>query len=323
MSEEKQENPSTNPPSPETPENTVSQAEIVALLRKTIQQLDRVVERLDGSAIERLPAKTTIDSLVASTQALATSLSLEKEEPAVKETKTPPTIATGTPPIAEKKKTIAKKIEVTTTETIAIEEAEPETSTFAWLDPVLKAVRAILPDALQEKLSDLALTGILTGIIVVLLSSSVLLLPKTASEMAETLPETSSETPEVVETPPQLTSPGKPKPVEIEPPPEPELTPEQSLIASIQDQVAALTSQYPDGVILSIEASFLDSRLMVMLGDEWYQLNSRKQQKLANAILERSRRLDFRKLELLGADGTLLARNPVVGNDMVILHSTI
>jgi hypothetical protein len=107
------------------------------------------------------------------------------------------------------------------------------------------------------------------------------------------------------------------------PPPKPELSPEQSLIAAIQDQVTGITTQYPEGLVLSVEANFLGSRLMVKMGDDWYKLNPSRQDKLVNSILERSRKLDFRKLEIVNSQGTLLARNPVVGNKMIILKREV
>jgi hypothetical protein len=192
----------------------------------------------------------------------------------------------------------------------------------------------VLPVSLQEKLSNGAIAGILGGLIATVILTSVWLLPQQqpSTEIVELPPETAPETspeatptvteiPDAIETPPELKAPGRPEPVEVIPPPEPELTPEQSLIASIQDQVAALTSQYPEGLVRSVEANFLGSRLIVTVGDDWKTLNPNRQDKLANSILQRSQKLDFRKLEIVDSQGNLLARNPVVGNKMVIIHT--
>lgn len=104
------------------------------------------------------------------------------------------------------------------------------------------------------------------------------------------------------------------------PPPKLDLTPEQSLIAAIQDQVAEITNQYANGLIQSIQANFRGSRLIVQVGEDWYELSRDRQNKLANEMLERAQELDFSKLEITSTQGNLLARSPVVGTQMVILQ---
>jgi hypothetical protein len=169
-----------------------------------------------------------------------------------------------------------------------------------------------LPSAWSNNLSDWALTGAIAGVVVVVLVTTAALLPDTPAQVAKAPPET-------IETPPELTAPQPPQPVEVAPSPQPELTPEQSLVASIQQQVAELSDRYGKGLIQSIEANFLASRLIVKVSDGWYTLEESQQDKLADDILRRSREMDFSKLEITDLEGTLLARNPVVGTNMVIL----
>lgn len=330
MSQERQQSTPNHPTPSETSENGYSQAEIIELLQKTIQQLDRVVNQLSAESVENLPSKATIESLLASTETLAASIG-KTEVTTPETTQAVPTQTTEVAPTKPAQEAIAsQEIEeaIPSEEESWIDKILPSFSSLqTWWDGILAKIRSWLPAPLQEKLSDWGLTGILAGIIVAVLITSVLLLPQPSAKIGEAPPETApettpeapSQTPEVVKTPPELKAPGKPEPVEIIPPPEPELTPEQSLIAAIQEQVAAITSQYPEGLVRSVEANFLAGRLLVTVGDDWYQLNPGRQDKLANSILERSRKLDFRKLEIIDSQGTLLARNPVVGNKMVIL----
>jgi hypothetical protein len=182
----------------------------------------------------------------------------------------------------------------------------------AFWDATLARVRLFLPSAWSNNLSDWALTGAIAGIVVVVLVTTAALLPDTPAQVAKAPPET-------IETPPELTAPQPPQPVEVAPSPQPELTPEQSLVASIQQQVAELSDRYGKGLIQSIEANFLASRLIVKVSDGWYTLEESQQDKLADDILRRSREMDFSKLEITDLEGTLLARNPVVGTNMVIL----
>ncbi|MDB9517492.1 hypothetical protein PN466_11085 [Roseofilum reptotaenium CS-1145] len=111
----------------------------------------------------------------------------------------------------------------------------------------------------------------------------------------------------------------EPVPVEITPPPPPVLTPEQRLIVTIQEQVNRLTEKYEEGLIDSLQADFLNSLLVLKVDRRWYDLPLEQQKRLANDMLRRSRKLDFSRLEILDLDGHLLARNSVVGTNMVIL----
>ena len=182
----------------------------------------------------------------------------------------------------------------------------------AFWDATLQKVRSLLPEAWNQKLSDWGLTSAIAGIVVVLLLTTVALLPETPTQQVKALPKP-------IEAPPELKAPDKPQPVEELPQPVPELTPEQNLIASIQNQVAEITDQYGNGLITSIQANFPGSRLVVKVTDGWYDLKKPQQNKLADDILGRSKELDFSKLEITDVEGTLLARSPVVGSNMVIV----
>ncbi len=138
------------------------------------------------------------------------------------------------------------------------------------------------------------------------------------------------EAPAAIATPPELTSPAPPQPVKIEPappvtqpvvetpPPPPPLTPEQNLVATIEEQVMEISDRFASGLIQSIQVDFDYSNLTIKVSDDWYTLPANQQDQLANRMLERSGDLDFTHLEITDSQGKLLARNPVVGNQMVI-----
>lgn len=228
-------------------------------------------------------------------------------------------------------------------------EAEPPASTtpsfleklqMRWI-AVLANIRSLLPENLSSKLSDTALTGIIAGIAAIGVWTTSTLLPGNPREVASVPPLSQVPAPTIT-TPPELTAPAAPEPVESTAPPEPqtvesiappepeaepepsptpalELTPEQNLIASIENQIAEISDRYADGLIQSIQANFQGSRLTIKIGDDWYNLKQSQQDKLAARMLERARELDFTHLEITDPEGTLLARSPVVGTDMVIL----
>ncbi|WP_199321428.1 hypothetical protein [Microcoleus sp. FACHB-831] len=159
--------------------------------------------------------------------------------------------------------------------------------------------------------------------------------PPDASTPEVTLPDTQTpevtpspiDTPKVpptgIDTPPELTAPEQPEPVKIGPPVTTDLTPEQNLIAAIQNQVSEITSEYAEGLIQAIQANFQGSLLSVKVNNAWYNLSLAQQDSLASEMLQRSQELDFSKLEITDSQGTLLARSPVVGSNMIILKRSL
>jgi hypothetical protein len=141
---------------------------------------------------------------------------------------------------------------------------------------------------------------------------------------ADLVPEGSEVPPETAASPPTAAPivPPTPMPTPIPsvmPSPPLKLTPEQQLIASIQDQVAEISDRYSVGLIRSVQANFRSSRLTVNLGEGWYQLSPLQQDQLANEIFKRTQGLKFSKLELVDTASTLVARSPVVGDEMIVL----
>ncbi|WP_019506463.1 hypothetical protein [Pleurocapsa sp. PCC 7319] len=130
------------------------------------------------------------------------------------------------------------------------------------------------------------------------------------------------ETADETAIPQDLVSPGKSKKLNLETI-EPKLTftPEQTLIAALQTRVVELTKDYTEKFVNSIEVDLPKSSLSVEVKDNWYELKDSLQNKLANDILKRSRKFHFDKLELKDSQGTLVARNPVVGDQIIILQS--
>lgn len=199
----------------------------------------------------------------------------------------------------------------------APEPAEPQPSLLAqawerWVG-VLGVIRSLLPASVSQKLPDWGLTGAIASLLALILwTSSAILSPKP--------PEVATVPPALEPAPPELVAPAEPEPVETLPEPEPILTPEQRLIASIQEQVAEVTADYAEGLIKSIQADFEGSVLAVRIGDEWYNLPESKQNKLATDMLKRSKELDFSKLDIVDLQGKSVARSPVIGSDMIILR---
>ncbi len=110
------------------------------------------------------------------------------------------------------------------------------------------------------------------------------------------------------EIPPQLET----------PPPAIALTPEETLIAAIQNQLGNIGDRTFPGIVESIQANFLGSNLTIKISSDWYSLEKKQQNELAAKIQQRSQELDFTHLEITDLQGKLIARNPVVGTEMII-----
>lgn len=108
----------------------------------------------------------------------------------------------------------------------------------------------------------------------------------------------------------------------------PALTPEQTLVAIVENQISGAiadlhektqSESFSSKLINSVQADFASSTLTLKISDDWYSLEHPQQNKLAAEILERSKELDFSHLEITDSKNKLIARNPVVGNEMIII----
>jgi hypothetical protein len=128
---------------------------------------------------------------------------------------------------------------------------------------------------------------------------------------------------DVVKTiiPPELTAPGKPKNLKLVTiKPELNFTPEQNFIAALETKLGELAQDDPSEFIKNIQVNLPESSLLVEVTDNWYELDELRQNSLGNEILQRSRGLSFKKLELKDRLGTLIARNPIIGDNIIILQ---
>lgn len=136
---------------------------------------------------------------------------------------------------------------------------------------------------------------------------------------SEPIPIPSSEGTPIVEVPVIKETPKPIEPEIIKPIPE-TLTPEQKLIASIENQVIAITNKYGTELIKSIQANFPSSLLTVTLTDQWYGFEAKQQDKLAKDIFQQAKDLDFSRLKIIDLQNKLIARNAVVGDNMIIIR---
>jgi hypothetical protein len=101
------------------------------------------------------------------------------------------------------------------------------------------------------------------------------------------------------------------------------LTPEQSFLAGLKQSLNVYNSQLQEELINSVMVDFEHSALKVKLNQSWFDLSEVQQNRLAAEIWQRAQNLAFSKLELADSQGSIVARSPVVGKDMVIFQRTL
>lgn len=104
------------------------------------------------------------------------------------------------------------------------------------------------------------------------------------------------------------------------------LTPEQILITNIADKIkqTTISQQHTKSVLVassfikSIEPKFRTSDLTIQINDDWYSLEELQQKQLVKAILRQSQDLNFTHLAIIDSKNRLVARNPVVGDEVIL-----
>jgi hypothetical protein len=213
-------------------------------------------------------------------------------------------------------------------------------------DGFLRTFRLFLPSNISNNVSDTVLTGIFAVIFVVTIGiSTFTFIPKsvevaTVPPVEEVIPPKSVIEPEIIPKsviepeviPTPVVEPEAiPTPViETEPTPIPvvELTPEQALLAAIENQFSEISISVKNTkdknivsqLIKPLQANFRTSDLTVKISDIWYNLEKSQQDKLAAEILQRSQELNFIHLEIVDFQEKIIARSPVVGNEMIIFN---
>ena len=314
----------------------LSRTETIKLLNDSIDRLEQTVAEISKN--RTLPSAKSIETLSTTTQELIAAVTL-KERPPVTETTTQPQLTTPEPGSPSRVKS-----------PVALQ--QPVVKPVA-KEPVVKAQR-------KKSLSIIAIciAAIAVAIVVVFqiwlprqeasqFSNIDRVAEPTVTEIGEvdspesTVVETqldnsldtaeptvvelpSDSEPQTQPIPPDLESPGREKNlklVAIEP--NLDFTPEQTLVAALGTKIAAPTQKYPSELFDSIEVDLPQHSLTVNITDDWYELDPSRQAKLANEVLERSRQLNFAKLKLQDRRGTLVARNPVIGDRIIIVQDSL
>ena len=337
-----------------TATNQLSKIETLKLLNDSIDQLEEVIESINASSSNNLPPATAMNTLVATTKKLATAVTNPPTvspapvappppQESVKSVSSSPEVIKTTPPVV-KANQIPNQVSSNKTS---------KNKTLGLIGIGISAIAVIIvaifwlwlpqhpmgfsanPQSIDTEDTEIVTT---TDDInpetteTTEVSKTPFITPEEIPSKTDTSAESLTadgenleiESPAEIPIPQGLGSPGRPKDLKVSiiEPEQLHLTPEQTLVAALQTKVGAIIQDYPEDLLNSVEVDFGQHSLVVKVNDLWYELNESRQTKLANQILERSRKLDLTKLELRDIGGTLVARNPVIGNQVIILQKT-
>jgi hypothetical protein len=253
----------------------------IELLRNTLKQLEIILRDLEGNLTDNPQVLNELKSLANTTQKLVVNLQ-----------------------------------DIETTKQVAIAEDED------FFIPEVNSESEIVTRE-KNKFSRFLIPGIVTLIVVSLVAVWYFVLPQTDLKIAHKIPVIEQPQGEIEitsEIPPELTTPELPQKVETITP-ELKLTPEQGLVVAIKNQIATIKNRYAEDLVIGIEPNFMASRLIVKVSNNWYELETSNQTSIADDIFREAQKLDFKKLEITNLQGQLVARSPVVGNNMIILQN--
>lgn len=345
--ENREQTTSGNPPTQEPSDSSsLSKVETLKLLNDSIDQLEETIKGISENSASDLPSSDSINDLLATTQELADTVASKPTEPI--EVKPVNSI---NEPVSEKP---TNKISSNVSHLPTMEMDEAKANKISATKQKPKQNKAVLISIgvfaiamavvavfwiwfpkYQASLNSVAQAPALetiverkTTTVTETINSSPSqsmkqsqtddLTPANIPDMESTL--ANSESADEIVIPQDLIAPGRAKNLKIVTI-EPELTftPEQNFIAVLQTKIANITEGYATDFIHLIKVNLGENSILVEVNDSWYELNQSRQNKVSNAILERSRQLKFNQLKFQDSGGTLVARSPVVGQNMIIL----
>ena len=324
--------------------SSLSKTETIALLNESIDRLEETISKISQDSA-KVPSSKSLDTLLATTQELEAAVTNT-------ETKVAPAKAIVNPPTPQP--TVSPPIDSQTTTTNPVSQSPDKSKPNVALISLVVAAVAIAivavfwlwkPQQLANFFPPAESQPTPTGIVVAPpqdpVSPSLTTTPQAAFEPTPVSgdnlgivsdisamdfpPEIESvaePVEDVVETviPEELTAPGRAKNLKmVAIKPQLNFTPEQNLVAVLNNKVSELIDSYPQDLVQTVSVDLPASSLLVKVTDNWYDLDAAERDSLGNEILARARAFQFQNLELRDDSGTLVARNPIIGENIIIL----
>ncbi|MEM8718243.1 MAG: hypothetical protein AAGE84_02890 [Cyanobacteria bacterium P01_G01_bin.39] len=323
-------------------DQSLSKIETIALLNDSIDRLEQTIKGLSDNSAP-VPSSDSINTLLTTTQELAdtvvpsTTVSSETtteptsaskiemtSDPAAASKEVSSKAQTDTKPASSKPVTPGRKKFYLPLIIVGIIAIALAAVYWLWLPRQEGSFSLLPPSTTTEVIEDLESNGDRQISETPLINDSHqpdLIIEPAPTTNPQTQIEEPIEAPIEIPIPADLESPGKVKNLKIVTiEPKLSFTPEQTLISALKTKVAQLPQDYPAELIDSLKVDLAHNSLQVNLSDQWYQLDESSQDAIANQMLQRSRVFSFEQLQLKDPADILVARNPVIGQEIVILE---
>ncbi|MEL6439567.1 MAG: hypothetical protein AAFQ80_09975 [Cyanobacteria bacterium J06621_8] len=317
-------------------EPSLSKSKAIALLKESIEQIEQTIEEINNNSA-LVPSADSLDALLTSTRELVvippSNVGLASDQDSTSDSEVEPSLTVApqeqpaqpesekepreqTPQKSPKLGLILVTVAIAILGLVWYFFYRPELSVTLPIQSTATEVIDDLPNS-SQKISPIPIEETQQQISDQTPESppvdSQLLEPKGAISDEETIIE--------VDVPASLESPGKVKELKIVTiEPQLNFTPEQILIAALQDKLAQLSQDYPAELVNSVEVDLPHNSLLIRVSQQWYDLDESLQDQIGNQMLDSSRRYGFQQLRLQDSQDILVARNPVIGKKIIVLE---
>ncbi len=305
--------PQNQPTSPQSRKSQVRPAKKGVLKRLTLQGLRGMIEQLQG-VVKKLEAEPSdipqkklghwrrrLSRPILGGAIATIAIILIRFTPGLFFGSTPPPQVSGSPPITEPlpqpEEEVVIEESLLSEETVTVSETEPEEKEEVVIKEATPLEETLIEPEEEEEIVIEEAT----------LAEEILIESETEAE-ADKLPLV-------------LAATKPPQPLKFVQPPSWERSPEQDLIASIQNQIITQIIEQLDldNILQSIEPHFSASLLSILVSDDWYTLTDPQQDEFAQILFNQTQKFDFTRLKIYNSQRKEIARNAMIGRNMIIL----
>ena len=111
----------------------------------------------------------------------------------------------------------------------------------------------------------------------------------------------------------------KPEPETIVEPEDINYEVKEKLPESIANQFLQIANDYAENLIYLIIPYYKSNSMTIVVNNNWQEIESKKQEELSAKMLKKAKSIDFYRFQIKDRKGKLLARNPAIGDQIILL----
>lgn len=94
----------------------------------------------------------------------------------------------------------------------------------------------------------------------------------------------------------------------------------EELPLSIANQFFQIANDYAEDLIYLIIPNYNNNSMTIVVNQNWQEIDKQKQEELSDKLFKKSQSIDFYRFQIKDRKGNLLARNPAIGDRIIILQ---